>query len=98
MPAADPVGYLASLLVLTAFCMRGIVSLRVAAIASNLAFIVYAALSGIEPVLLLHALLLPVNVYRLVQALRLERRAMPEASSPRQHFALESGQEQGGPP
>ncbi len=104
MRAADPVGYLASLLVLTAFCMRGIVALRVAAIASNLAFIVYAALSGIEPVLLLHALLLPVNVYRLAQALRGERRAMTEAPPLCQPFALEpdvrelSVREQGGPP
>ncbi len=80
MRTADPVGYLASILVLTAFCMSGMVALRVTAIASNLAFIVYAALSGIEPVLLLHVLLLPVNVYRLIQALRFERRAMPEAS------------------
>jgi hypothetical protein len=46
------------------------VPLRLLAIASNLAFISYAALAGINPVPLLHALLLPVNVYRLLQALR----------------------------
>jgi CRP/FNR family transcriptional regulator, cyclic AMP receptor protein len=66
----DPLGYLASLLVLATFSMRGMVALRALAIASNLAFIGYAALAQIYPVLLLHALLLPVNLSRLSQALR----------------------------
>lgn len=70
MSAQEPIGYLASLLVLATFCVRGMVALRLLAIASNLAFIAYAALAGIHPVLLLHALLLPVNVVRLLQALR----------------------------
>jgi len=61
------VGYLASALVLATFCMRGMVALRVTALASNLAFIVYAALAGIDPVLLLHLLLLPMNLLRLFQ-------------------------------
>jgi hypothetical protein len=74
MNAADPVGYLASALVLMTFSMRCMVLLRAVAIASNLAFIAYGALAGIEPVLLLHALLLPTNVYRLAQAIRDERR------------------------
>jgi hypothetical protein len=67
----DALGYLASALVLATFSMRDMVALRVLAIASNLAFIVYAALAGIAPVLLLHALLLPMNLLRLGQALRL---------------------------
>ena len=37
MNAYEPVGYLASLLVLATFCMRDMVSLRVVAIASNIA-------------------------------------------------------------
>ncbi len=63
----EPVGYLASLLVLATFCMRDMVALRVVAIASNLAFIAYSGLADIGPVLLLHALLLPVNLLRLVE-------------------------------
>jgi CRP/FNR family transcriptional regulator, cyclic AMP receptor protein len=66
----DPLGYLASLLVLATFSVRGMVALRALAIVSNLAFIGYAALTHIYPVLLLHALLLPVNLSRLSQALR----------------------------
>ncbi len=70
MNVYEPIGYLASLLVLATFSVRGMVTLRVLAIASNLAFIGYAVLAGIDPVLLLHALLLPVNLHRLLQELR----------------------------
>ena len=66
----DPLGYLASLLVLATFSVRGMVALRILAIASNLAFIGYAALAQIYPVLLLHVLLLPMNLSRLSQARR----------------------------
>ena len=37
------------------------------AIASNIAFIAYGGLADVGPVLLLHVLLLPINVFRLVQ-------------------------------
>jgi hypothetical protein len=67
MSTLDALGYLACALVLATFCMRSIVALRVLAIASNLAFIGYAALAGIHPVLLLHALLLPMNLWRLAE-------------------------------
>ena len=68
MNTHELIGYLASLLVLAAFCMRDMVALRVVALASNLAFITYAVLEGLGPVLLLHAMLLPVNALRLAQA------------------------------
>ena len=74
MNTHELIGYLASLLVLMTFCMSGMVPLRAVAIASNVAFIGYAALVGISPVLVLHALLLPMNVYRLLEAVRERRR------------------------
>ena len=79
MTDVELLGYAASLLVLATFCMRGMVSLRALAIASNLAFIAYAALAGIHPVLLLHALLLPMNACRLVEAMK--RRDEPEPAA-----------------
>lgn len=82
MNVSEPIGYLASALVLTAFCMRGMMALRVVAIASNLAFIAYGLLAGLEPILLLHAVLLPTNVYRLAQALIEERRRQAEIRTP----------------
>jgi hypothetical protein len=86
MDAPELIGYLASLLVLATFCMSGMVSLRAIAIASNVAFICYAALVGISPVLLLHALLLPMNIYRLLQAV-LERRRDRAADATRSDSA-----------
>jgi hypothetical protein len=63
----DMSGYLASALVLATFCMKSMRGLRAAAIASNFAFISYAVVADIRPVLILHAILLPVNVFRFVQ-------------------------------
>ena len=74
MNTHELIGYLASLLVLMTFCMSGMVALRAVAIASNVAFLGYAALVGISPVLVLHALLLPMNIYRLLEAARERRR------------------------
>jgi CRP/FNR family transcriptional regulator, cyclic AMP receptor protein len=66
MSSFEPIGYLASALVLATFCMRDMAALRCMAIASNLAFITYGALADLGPVLVLHLLLLPVNVQRLM--------------------------------
>ena len=65
----EPIGYLASLLVLATFCMRSMLGLRMLAIASNVAFLAYAAFAGIHPVLVLHALLLPINAWRLLETM-----------------------------
>ena len=91
MNATELLGYLASLLVLATFCMRGMVALRVLAITSNLAFIGYAVLAGIHPVLLLHVLLLPMNVHRLVQCMRDRRRRPPVAVGQRSDRSAWSG-------
>jgi len=68
MTLCEAAGYLASMLVFMAFCMKDIVSLRIVAIASNLAFLTYGIGLGLAPVWLLHAVLLPVNGWRLWQA------------------------------
>ena len=60
-------GYVASALVLTTFCMGTMFRLRITAITSNVAFIFYAAAADTRPVLILHSILLPVNIVRLVQ-------------------------------
>lgn len=60
-------GYVASALVLATFSMQSMFKLRCAAIASNIAFIVYAGSAGLHPILVLHCLLLPLNIIRLAQ-------------------------------
>ena len=69
MTALDGLGFLAAGLVLLTFCMKRLVPLRAKAITSNLAFILYGYRAGIQPVLMLHLVLLPVNLIRLLQAL-----------------------------
>ena len=69
MTAVDGLGFLAAGLVLLTFCMKRLVPLRAIAITSNLAFILYGYRAGIQPILVLHLVLLPVNLIRLLQAL-----------------------------
>lgn len=71
MTSGEIAGYIASLLVFTTFYMKTMVPLRLIGIASNLAFIIYASLEGLVPVLVLHALLLPLNILRLRQIMAL---------------------------
>lgn len=71
----DLVGYGASLLVLVTFCMQTMMPLRCVAIGSNILFMTFGFFAQIYPVMLLHAVLLPVNVTRLVQIRRLIRDA-----------------------
>jgi hypothetical protein len=72
-------GYTASGLVLATFWMRSMLALRLLAIASNVAFIAYAYAVGIHPVLVLHSILLPLNLTRIVPALRSELRRRVDA-------------------
>ncbi len=73
MNPAEVVGYVASGLVLATFAMRTMIPLRLLGIASNVAFITYGYVEGLEPVLILHAILLPLNIYRLAEMIRLVR-------------------------
>jgi CRP-like cAMP-binding protein len=66
-------GYAASATVLATFCMSTMIPLRVIALASNVLFMAYGYADHLYPVLLLHAILLPVNALRLVQFHRLLR-------------------------
>ncbi len=69
----DIFGYIASGLVFSTFCMKTMMPLRYLAIASNVGFIVYGILASIYPVLLLHVVLLPLNVARLIEIRKLVR-------------------------
>ena len=67
MGPCEAAGYLASALVVMAFSMRDLMYLRMVALASNVAFLIYGIGLGLVPVWVLHAILLPVNIYRLWQ-------------------------------
>lgn len=67
-------GFLAAGLVLVTFAMRSMLPLRLVGIAGNLAFITYGVYQELIPVVLLHALLLPLNVWRAIEIAGLVRR------------------------
>ncbi len=73
MTLVDIVGYAASAAVLATFCMSTMIPLRILALGSNLLFMAYGYVDHLYPVLMLHAILFPVNALRLVQFQRLIR-------------------------
>ena len=73
MPWPEFVGYVASGLVFLTFCMKTMIPLRLIAIGSNVAFIVYGFSAGLMPILVLHGVLLPLNAMRLAQIYRMTR-------------------------
>jgi hypothetical protein len=64
------IGYVASFLVFTTFYVKRILTLRLMAICSNIAFILYALGCGLQPIFILHSLLLPLNLYRIFEIKR----------------------------
>jgi len=66
MPTTDWLGYAASLAALVTFLMRTMRPLRLVAILSNILFVAYGYIDHIQPVFLLHLMLLPINLWRLV--------------------------------
>jgi hypothetical protein len=55
--------------VLLTFAVNSMLTLRILAILSNVAFTSYGIIDSIIPVLCLHAILLPLNITRLAQLL-----------------------------
>jgi CRP/FNR family transcriptional regulator, cyclic AMP receptor protein len=67
-------GYLGALLIVASFLVRTMIPLRALSAGSNLCIIAYAYLDGQYPTLALNAVLLPLNILRMVQMMRLVRR------------------------
>lgn len=70
---AEITGYVASALLLATFSVRTMIPLRILGIASSVAFWIYAVLNGLLPIVVLHTILLPINVYRFFEMQRLTR-------------------------
>lgn len=66
-------GYVASILVASSFYMKTMLPLRSFAIASNVAFAIYGYFGDLYPVLVLHLFLLPLNIIRYWQVMKLLR-------------------------
>jgi hypothetical protein len=83
-------GYVAGGLWLLTFYMEEMVPLRLIAILSSISWLVFGCLEHIYPVILVHAILLPLNAIRLRQALLLRPRRegvpAPVRTAPRALF------------
>jgi hypothetical protein len=71
----DVLGFAASTATLSAFAQKQMMPMRISALIANLFFIGYGALGPFYPVLLLHLILLPLNVGRLLQQSRQDETA-----------------------
>ena len=60
-------GFAASGATLAAFAQKNMLPMRMSAIVANICFIGYGALGSFYPVLILHIILLPLNILRLLQ-------------------------------
>jgi CRP/FNR family transcriptional regulator, cyclic AMP receptor protein len=72
---------LAGALILAGSFVKTMIPLRWLAVGSNLGFIVFGALFPSLPMLALHTLLLPINLYRVVEMTRLTRRVNAAAQA-----------------
>jgi hypothetical protein len=70
MTESDITGWIAAAATLLTFSMQAMVPLRLAAIFANMCFIAYGTIAGLIPIIVLHLVLLPCNLIRLMQALR----------------------------
>jgi len=71
----EVVGWMAAGMTLLTYSQKTMMRLRITGIASNLLFITWSIAIGVVPTLILHACLLPLNLYRLAQILRMKREA-----------------------
>jgi hypothetical protein len=62
-------GYGASALVLATFCFSNPTLLRIFALLSNVAFIAFGYIGEIYPIMLLHLVLVPINMFHLAKLL-----------------------------
>jgi CRP/FNR family cyclic AMP-dependent transcriptional regulator len=73
MSGIELLGYAASAAVLVTFCVNTMLPLRYLALGSNVLFSLYGLFDHLYPVLILHVLLFPINLARLIQIQHLIR-------------------------
>lgn len=74
MDTVELIGYAAVAVNVGVYLMRTMIPLRIFAIVTNALFIAYALFAEVYPTLVLNCILLPLNIYRLVEMLLLIKR------------------------
>lgn len=78
MEPFEVIGWIAAFLTFLTYSQKTMLRLRILGISSNLCFIIWSVAFGVLPTLALHAVLLPLNVHRLLQIFRMKREAASE--------------------
>jgi CRP/FNR family cyclic AMP-dependent transcriptional regulator len=65
------IGYIGAIATVITYSMKTIIPLRIAGICANLIFIAYGYLANVHPPLILACVLLPLNIFRLYQMIKL---------------------------
>ena len=81
MNLLEILGYLGGLLVFSTFYLKTMIRLRLVAIASNVVYVAYALMGHMVPILVLHIMLLPLNIWRLIEVKQLIRKVRASAQS-----------------
>ena len=66
----DAIGYFGACLLVLTFFMRNMIHLRTTAICSSLAWLTYGWIDTLYPIIVLHVVSLPINSFRLWEAVR----------------------------
>lgn len=77
----EAIGYLGVLLTVATYTVSTMIPLRILGITSSIVFLVYGAVTSDMPAMVMELILIPVNLYHLVQMLRLIRKARAAAES-----------------
>lgn len=75
----DVAGYLGGILIVLSFFKTTMIPLRAIGAMSNLCFVAYGYMDALYPIMMLHAVLFPLNVVRLYQMAKLVRRVRTAA-------------------
>lgn len=71
IPWVDIIGYMGGAVTLWSMHQKTMIPLRIGGIAGNIGFIAFGLAAGSNPTFILHALLAPLNTYRMIQMMRL---------------------------
>lgn len=76
----EAIGYAGTGFTILAYGFKHLIPLRIAAILSSLAFLTYGLLVQSYPLVLMEAVLLPINLFRLLEIINQRRSPSPEVS------------------
>jgi hypothetical protein len=69
----DMVGYMGGLVTVWGLNQKTMIPLRVGAVCGNIVFLTFGLLAGSNPTFVVHSLLLPLNLFRMYQMIKLVR-------------------------